>query len=123
MSKSKEAVKCFYYKSSDERIESLVCTPNDCNHVGYPLSEWIVDTDVAYHYVSKRELFTTYKEGNFGIAKMGNNTMSQIIEIGDIVVGTSTGCSLTMRDVRHIPDMMMNLLSINVLNKEGYESQ
>ncbi|KAK6912488.1 hypothetical protein RJ641_022089 [Dillenia turbinata] len=46
---------------------------------------------------------------------MGNNTVSQIVGIGDIIVETSTGCTLTLRDVR--------LLSINVLDKEGYESQ
>ncbi|KAK6921437.1 hypothetical protein RJ641_011944 [Dillenia turbinata] len=69
------------------------------------------------------ELFTTYKEGNFGVAKMGINTVSQIVGIGDIVNETRTGYSLTMRDVRHIPDMIMNLFSINVLDKKGYESQ
>ncbi|KAK6940245.1 GAG-pre-integrase domain [Dillenia turbinata] len=28
----------------DKEIESLVCTPDNCNHVGGSLSEWIVDT-------------------------------------------------------------------------------
>ncbi|KAK6947581.1 hypothetical protein RJ641_001054 [Dillenia turbinata] len=108
---------------SNEGIKSLVCTPRNCNHVGDPLSEWIVDTGAAYHCVPKRELFTTYKECDFGVAKMGNNIVSQIIGIGDIIVKTSTGCTLTLRDARHIPDMRINLLSINILNKEGYESQ
>ncbi|KAK6917929.1 Zinc finger, CCHC-type [Dillenia turbinata] len=61
---------------SDKEIESLVCTPIDCNNVGDPLFEWIVDTGAAYHCVPKRELFRTYKEDDFGIAKIGNNTVS-----------------------------------------------
>ncbi|KAK6913428.1 hypothetical protein RJ641_023029 [Dillenia turbinata] len=149
-SKSKEAVKCSYYKKtghikrnyrllkekndekgksvsddsnaavvgSDEGIESLVYTPNDCNHVGEPLSKWIVDTGVTYHCVLKRELFTTYKECDIDVVKMGNHTVSQILAIGDIIVETSIDCTLTLQDARHIPDMRMNLLSINVLNKE-----
>ncbi|KAK6934398.1 hypothetical protein RJ641_034553 [Dillenia turbinata] len=88
-----------------------------------PLFEWIVDTGAAYHCVLKRKLFTKYKECDFGIAKMGNNIVSQIVGIGDIVVETSNSCTLTLQDVRHIPDMRMNLLSIYVLDNEGYESQ
>ncbi|KAK6927189.1 hypothetical protein RJ641_008908 [Dillenia turbinata] len=102
-------------------IESLLCTPGDCNHVRDPLSEWIVDTGATYHCVPKRELFITNKEGD--VAKMRNNDVSQIVGICDIIVETSTGCTLTLRDARHILDMRINLLSINVLDKEGYESQ
>ncbi|KAK6929648.1 hypothetical protein RJ641_003742 [Dillenia turbinata] len=91
--------------------------------MGDSLFEWIVDTGATYHCVPKRKLFTTYKEGDFGVTKMENNTMSQIVGIGDIIVETSTGCTLTLRDARHIPYMRMNLLSINVFEKEGYESQ
>ncbi|KAK6913524.1 hypothetical protein RJ641_023125 [Dillenia turbinata] len=70
----------------DKEIESLICTPSDCNYVGDPLSEWIVDIEAAYHCVLKRKLFTTYKKRNFGIAKRENNIKSRIIGIGDIVV-------------------------------------
>ncbi|OMO51796.1 Reverse transcriptase, RNA-dependent DNA polymerase [Corchorus capsularis] len=101
----------------------IVCGHGDCNHVADPSIEWIVDISAAYHCVPKRELFTTYKAGDFGETRMGNKSVSQILGIGDIVVQTSTGCTLTLKNVRQIPDLRMNLLSINVLDKEGYESR
>ncbi|OMO99089.1 Integrase, catalytic core [Corchorus capsularis] len=108
---------------SDEEAVSLICGHGDCNHVADPSIEWIVDTGATYHCVPKRELSTTYKAGDFGETRMGNKSVSQIVGIGDIVVQTSTGCTLTLKNVRHIPDLRMNLLSINVLDKEKYESR
>lgn len=49
--------------------------------------------------------------------------MLQIIAIGDIVLQTNMGCTLTLKDVRHIPDLRMSLLAINVLNKDGYDNR
>ncbi|KAK6927231.1 hypothetical protein RJ641_005822 [Dillenia turbinata] len=46
-----------------------------------------------------------------------------IIEIDDIVVEINTGYMLTLQDLRHILDIRINLLSINVLDNESYESQ
>ena len=43
--------------------------------------EWVADTVVSYHAMPNRELFTTYKEGDFGCVKMGNNTSSNIVGI------------------------------------------
>ncbi|OMO59210.1 Integrase, catalytic core [Corchorus capsularis] len=73
---------------SDEETVSLICGHGDCNHVTDPSNEWIVDTGATYHCVPKRELFTTYKAGDFSETRMGNKSVSQIVGIGDIVVQT-----------------------------------
>ncbi len=109
--------------TSDEETVSLVCGHGDCNHVDDSSVEWIVDTGAAYHCVPRRELFTTYEAGDFGITNMGNQSVSQIVGIGDIVVQTTVGFTLTLKNVRHIPDLRMNLLAINVLDKEGFDSR
>ncbi|KAK6931899.1 hypothetical protein RJ641_001523 [Dillenia turbinata] len=72
--------------SSDEEIKSLMCTHSNYNHVGDPLTEYIVNIGVAYYCVPKRELFTIYKEGNLGVGKIGNTSVLQIVGISDIVV-------------------------------------
>ena len=51
---------------------------------------------------------------------MGNKSVSQITGIGYICIKTSTGCTLTLKDVRHIPDLHLNLISVHVLDKDGY---
>ena len=53
---------------------------------------------------------------------MGNKSYVNIVGIGHICVETNTGYTFKLKDVRHIPDMHLNLISISVLDKEGYES-
>ena len=75
-----------------------------------------MDSTTSYHYVPKREYFSTYKAGDFGTMKMGNKSVSQIVGIGDICIQTSMGHTLTLKDVRHIPDLCLNLIYVHMLN-------
>ena len=52
--------------------------------------------------------------------KTGNKSVSQIAGIGDICIKTSTGCTLTLKDVQHIPNLHLNLIYVHVLDKDGY---
>ena len=53
---------------------------------------------------------------------MGNKSYADIMGIGDICVETNTGYTLIVKDMRHIPGMRLNLISIRVLDEEGYEN-
>lgn len=94
-----------------------------CLHVGNHDIEWVIDTAASFHATPNRDLFATYKFGNFGAVKMGNTSFSNIIGIGDIHVKTSVGCTLVLKDVRHVPDLRLNLISGVALDCHGYESQ
>ena len=83
--------------------------------------EWVVDTVVSYHAMPNRELFTTYKAGDFGCVKMGNTTNSNIVGIGDIFIQTNVGYRLKLQDVRHVPDLCLNLMLGIALDKEGFQ--
>ena len=52
--------------------------------------------------------------------KMGNTNYSKIVGIGDVCIQTDVGWSLTLRDVRHVPDLRLNLISGVALDREGY---
>ena len=56
----------------------------------------------------------------FGSVKMGNQSSASIVGLGDIRVKKSVGCMLTLKNVRHIPDLRLILLSANVLDLEGF---
>ena len=66
------------------------------------------------------EYFLTYKGGYYGTVKMRNESVSQIAGIGDIYIQTSIGCTLKLKDVRHIPDLRLNLIYVHILYKDGY---
>ena len=53
---------------------------------------------------------------------MGNTNLSQIIGKGDIYLKTMNGTKLILKDFRHIPDMRLNLISVDKLDNEGFFS-
>ena len=51
---------------------------------------------------------------------MGNDSYANIVGIVDICYRVNTGYTLVLNDVRHVPDIRLNLIYTHVLNKEGY---
>ncbi|XP_065031809.1 flavonoid 3',5'-hydroxylase 1-like isoform X3 [Musa acuminata AAA Group] len=85
--------------------------------------EWVIDTGASYHATPRREFFATYRSGNFGVVKMGNYGTADIIGMGDIHLKTNLGCKLVLKDVRHVVDLRLNLISVGRLDDEDYESR
>ena len=86
-------------------------------------STWIVDSGASFHVTPHGESFSTYTGGDFGTVKMGNHVSSKIVGIGNVTLKTNTGCELVLKDVRHVPDMRLNLISAGKLDDVGYISQ
>ena len=53
---------------------------------------------------------------------MGNDSYANIVGICDICVRANTRYILILKDVRHVPDIHLNLISTHILNKEGYDN-
>ncbi|KAL6124894.1 hypothetical protein ACLB2K_077402 [Fragaria x ananassa] len=62
----------------------------------------------------------TYKCGEFGIVKMGNESYSKIARIRDVCFETDLGNKLMLKDLRHVPGLRLNLMSTGVLDREGF---
>ena len=71
----------------------------------------MIDIRATTHATSQHDLFSTYTMGNYGSVKMGNDAMTQIAGISDICLETSLGTRLVLKDVKHVPDIRMNLIS------------
>ena len=54
--------------------------------------------------------------------KMRNSAECKIMGIGDIYMNTDTGCRLCLKNVRHVPEIRLNLISTGTLDDEGYHS-
>ena len=54
---------------------------------------------------------------------MRNEGASKIVGIGDICVETSIDCKLLLKDVKHIPNICLNLISTGKLDDDGYTNQ
>ena len=52
--------------------------------------------------------------------RMGNESACRIVSIRDVWFTTSTGCKLLMKDVQHVSEVLLNLISSGRLDDAGY---
>lgn len=83
---------------------------------------WVIDSAATLHMTPRKELFTSFKSGNFGKLRIGNDAVSEVAGIGDVCLKTQMGTTLLLKDVRYAPDVRLNLISVHRLDDEGYEN-
>ncbi|KAG8376937.1 hypothetical protein BUALT_Bualt09G0116000 [Buddleja alternifolia] len=93
------------------------CVSSSCQE-----TDWIIDSGASYHITPHRDMFTSYTSGNFGRVRMANHGVTEVIGMGNINLETDTGCRLILRDVRHIPNIRLNIISTGKLDDDGYVS-
>ena len=76
---------------------------------------WLLDSGCTYHMCPRREWFDTYKTVDGGSVRMGNDSVCQIIGIGNVRMMMHDGQERTLSNVRHVPDLTKNLLSLGAL--------
>ncbi|KAJ7005746.1 hypothetical protein NC653_005156 [Populus alba x Populus x berolinensis] len=84
-----------------------------CVNLACQDTTWIADSVASYHVTPRRDFYTSYTVGDFGQVRMGNQGIASVVGIGDIWLETNTGCKLLLKDVRHVPDMRLHLISTN----------
>ena len=97
----------------------VVFDENVVNTISSDVS-WVADTGAAVHVTSRRDFFATYTPGKYGSLRMGNNDVSEVVGTGDICLKVGNGSTLRLKDVRHAPDIRMNLISIGRLDEDGF---
>ncbi|KAM6553699.1 hypothetical protein CsatB_014461 [Cannabis sativa] len=81
---------------------------------------WVIDSSASFHVTARSDFFTSYTTGDFGNVRMGNSGASKIVVIGDICLETNVGSKLILKDVRHVLDFHLNLISTGRLDDEGF---
>ena len=52
---------------------------------------------------------------------MSNNNVTDIIGIGDVCIQTNVVCTIMLKNMRHILDLCLNLISMSAPDNEGYK--
>ena len=81
---------------------------------------WVVASSGSFHLTPKRECFSSHRTGDYGYVRMGNDGQWKIMGIGNVCLLTSTGCTLMLNDVHHVPNVRLNLISVGRLDDVGY---
>ncbi|KAK2976016.1 hypothetical protein RJ640_015693, partial [Escallonia rubra] len=103
--------------SSNERTYDDLClsaTVDDNSKV------WYVDSGASIHCTPHRDCFSDYVHGDYGHVTVGNGYRCSIVGKGKVKIKLSNGGTLILNDVRHIPELQKNLISVSGLDREGY---
>ncbi|KAG7567884.1 Ribonuclease H-like superfamily [Arabidopsis thaliana x Arabidopsis arenosa] len=83
--------------------------------------EWWYDTGATTHICINRDMFSTYQKCKSGEKlMMGNVSHSKIEGTGKVVLKLTSRMSVTLNNVKHVPDMRKNLISGTLMNKHGF---
>lgn len=83
-------------------------------------NSWILDFGCSFHMYSYKEWFGTYKECDTSIVWIDNDLSSKIIEICIMKVKMFDDAVRILTNVKHVPKLMRNLISLGALDTLGY---
>ncbi|KAG6394524.1 hypothetical protein SASPL_145113 [Salvia splendens] len=81
---------------------------------------WIFDSGASFHLCPHKEYFTTYEQIDGGNITMANSVVCKVVAIGSIKIRTHDGVFGTLNDVRHVPQMTKNLISLSTFDSKGF---
>ena len=87
------------------------------------VESWILDSGSSFHSSPSKELFQNFKSGNFGKVYLADNKALEIEGKGDVCIKTTLGNQWTLEDVRYIPGIKKNLISVGQLDSTGYTAE
>ena len=83
------------------------------------MSEWVLDTGSTHHICPRRELFASFEELDGGLMFMGDDHTCQLVDKGTVRIRMYDGILRELKEVRYIPHMTKNLISVGALEVEG----
>ncbi|KAK2990113.1 hypothetical protein RJ640_002275 [Escallonia rubra] len=78
--------------------------------------EWFLDSACSFHMCPHKEWFDCLTPCNGGTVLMGNDVVCEVMGIGTIKIKMFDGIVRTLGDVRYIPDLKKNLISLGTLD-------
>lgn len=81
--------------------------------------DWVLDSGCSAHMCADRKSFTEYQACDEGSARMANGTASKIVGKGAVQFRMSDGRRVKLTDVRHVPGLRKNVISLGVLESKG----
>ena len=91
-----------------------------CN-ISQDADYWLLDSGASHHMSPHRNWFSSYETVNGNSVFMGNNASCQTVGIGNVKIKMYDGTIKTLSDVRHVPDLKKNLISLGVFDLNGYK--
>ncbi|GJS83328.1 retrovirus-related pol polyprotein from transposon TNT 1-94 [Tanacetum coccineum] len=82
--------------------------------------KWIMDFGGSFHMKPMRDFLFDFKEFNGGMVFLDDNRACAIRGTRKVRVQMKDGSSFVLENVRYIPELKRNLISLGTLDREGY---
>ncbi|GJS67592.1 retrotransposon protein, putative, ty1-copia subclass [Tanacetum coccineum] len=114
------------YVKKDEQPSSSGSTYDDSEVMmvmsaqAQALLDWIMDSGCSYHMTPRLDILFDFLECDGGSVQLGDNRECKIRGIGKVRIQLRDGSSFVLHNVRYIPELKRNLISLGTLEKEGF---
>ena len=81
---------------------------------------WWIDTGASRHVCYDRAMFKTYMNAGNKKVLLGDTHTTNVAGIGDVELKFTSGKTLILKEVMHVPEIRKNLVSGFLLNKAGF---
>ena len=92
----------------------------DCVSSMISTDEWLCDSACSFHMCFRKEWFFNFIELDGGVVYLADNQPCKIAGIGSISLKNHDGSTRVLTDVRYIPKLEMNLISLGILESKGF---
>ncbi|KAL8471904.1 hypothetical protein ACS0TY_029223 [Phlomoides rotata] len=86
-------------------------------------TEWVLDSRCSFHMSPIREWFQDFQNQDGGTVLLGNNQTCRVRGIGSVRIRMFNGVIRVLRNVRYVPDLIRNLISLGMFDSMGYTFQ
>ena len=77
-----------------------------------------LDSGASFHTTPHQEIIQNYVVSDFGKVYLANGSALDVVGLGDIRISLPNGSVRLLEKVRHILDLMRNLISVGQLDDE-----
>jgi histone deacetylase 1/2 len=83
--------------------------------------EWWMDSGANIHVCADIYLFASFQVGRTGELLMGNRSRVHVHSVGSVIMKFTSGKTVLLKHVQHVPSIKKNLVSISLLCRDGYK--
>ena len=101
----------------DDIIAAVVSQINMVTNV----NKWVVDSGATRHICANKNAFTSYTSVGDGeeLVYLGDSRTAEVLGKGKVLLKLTSGKTLALNDVLHVPNIRANLISVSLLGKVG----
>lgn len=84
------------------------------------MNGWILDSGCSYHMTPHKEYFSSIEMRNMGVVQLGDDRPCEIMGQGKVTLSLDNGTEVVLENVRYIPKLTRNLISLGTFERAGY---